>query len=81
MGGIGAGYPNFLWSGHAHCLVLGALVMMPLLLGMNLIQQWEIVFIQLGYVAIYAYLLIDLEWNRWSVDSLFQSRNANGRKL
>lgn len=61
-------------------LVLGALVMMPLLLGMNLIQQWEIVFIQLGYVAIYAYLLIDLEWNRWSVDSLFQSRAAKGGK-
>lgn len=55
-------------------LVVGALVMMPLLLGMNLLQQWEIVFIQLGYVAIYAYLLIEREWNWWSVDSLFQSR-------
>lgn len=62
-------------------LVLGALVMLPLLLGMNMLQQWEIVFIQLGYVAIYGYLLIDREWNWWSVDSLLAGRGAGqGRR-
>jgi thiosulfate dehydrogenase (quinone) large subunit len=66
----------FLGAATRIALILGALVMLPLLLGMNLIQQWEIVFIQLGYVAIYAYLLSAREWNWWSVDSLFQSRGG-----
>jgi thiosulfate dehydrogenase (quinone) large subunit len=57
---------------------LSALWMLPLLFGMNLLQQWFIVLLQLVYVVIFAILLYFREWNSWSVDALM-GRNPGRR--
>ncbi len=46
--------------------------MVPLLFGMNLLQQWAIVEIQLVYVLLYFLLLVFREWNDYSVDGLMR---------
>jgi thiosulfate dehydrogenase (quinone) large subunit len=51
-------------------LVLGTLLMLLLLFGSTLIQQWEIAFIQLTYVAFYVGLLVTLHFDRFSLDAL-----------
>ena len=51
-------------------LVLGTLLMLLLLFGSTLIQQWEIAFIQLTYVAFYVGLLVTLPFDRFSLDAL-----------
>jgi hypothetical protein len=48
--------------------------MMPLLFGMNILQQWAIVEIQLMYVLIYFLLLFFREWNDYSVDGWMRRR-------
>ncbi len=57
-----------------YTLFLGALFMMPLLFGMNILQQWAIVEIQLVYVLIYFLLLFFREWNDYSVDGWMRRR-------
>ncbi len=52
-------------------LVVGALVMTILVIGTNLAQDWLVAGLQLPYCFIYYYLLIHLEQNSISVDSMF----------
>jgi thiosulfate dehydrogenase (quinone) large subunit len=47
-----------------------ALWMLPLLFGMNLLQQWFIVLLQLVFVVFFGILLYFREWNAWSLDEL-----------
>jgi thiosulfate dehydrogenase (quinone) large subunit len=51
-------------------LVLGTLLMLLLLFGSTLIQQWEIASIQMIYVAFYVGLLVTLPCDRFSLDAL-----------
>ena len=58
--------------GTRYALFVGGLFMVPLLFGMNLLQQWAIVEIQLVYVLLYFLLLVFREWNEYSVDALMR---------
>ena len=51
-------------------LIVGALVMTILVIGTNLAQDWLVAGLQLPYCFIYYYLLIHLEQNSISVDSM-----------
>jgi thiosulfate dehydrogenase [quinone] large subunit len=51
-------------------LIVGALVMTGLVIGTNLAQDWLVSGLQLPYCFIYYYLLIHLEQNTASLDSL-----------
>jgi thiosulfate dehydrogenase (quinone) large subunit len=51
-------------------LIVGALVMTGLVIGTNLAQDWLVSGLQLPYCFIYYYLLIHLEQNSASLDSL-----------
>jgi thiosulfate dehydrogenase [quinone] large subunit len=59
-----------------YALLLGGLFMLPLLFGMNILQQWAIVEIQLIYVLLYFLLLFYHEWNDYSVDALRRNRKT-----
>ena len=64
------GFLVLIGLGTRYALFLGGLFMVPLLFGMNLLQQWAIVEIQLIYVLFYFLLLVFREWNDYSVDGL-----------
>jgi thiosulfate dehydrogenase [quinone] large subunit len=68
------GFLVLLGAATRYTLFLGALFMMPLLFGMNILQQWAIVEIQLMYVLIYFLLLFFREWNDYSVDGWMRRR-------
>ncbi len=51
-------------------LIVGALVMTILVIGTNLAQDWLVSGLQIPYIFIYYYLLIHLEQNSISVDSM-----------
>jgi thiosulfate dehydrogenase [quinone] large subunit len=51
-------------------LVVGTLLMLQLIFGTTLIQKWEIVSIQLIYVAFYVGLLATVRHDRFSIDGL-----------
>jgi thiosulfate dehydrogenase (quinone) large subunit len=51
-------------------LLMGTLLMLLLLFGSTLTQQWEIASIQMIYVAFYAGLLGTLSYDRFSLDAL-----------
>src|ERR1700722_1580656 len=51
-------------------LIVGALVMTGLVIGTNLAQDWLVSGLQLPYCFIYYYLLIHLEQNSVSLDSI-----------
>jgi thiosulfate dehydrogenase [quinone] large subunit len=51
-------------------LAIGTLLMLLLIFGSALIQQWEIVSIQMIYVAFYAGLLATVRFDRFSLDGL-----------
>jgi len=55
-------------------LVLGSLLMLLLLSGMALLQQWAIVGLQMTYVLFYVILIYRLEDNRWSLDSFLAKK-------
>jgi thiosulfate dehydrogenase (quinone) large subunit len=55
-------------------LVSGALLMLVLIFGSTLIQQWDIASIQMIYVAFYAVLISQIRCDRFSVDRLRQRR-------
>jgi thiosulfate dehydrogenase [quinone] large subunit len=50
-------------------MIVGALVLMVLVIGTNLAQDWLVAGLQLPYCFIYYYLLIHLEQNRMSLDA------------
>jgi thiosulfate dehydrogenase [quinone] large subunit len=52
-------------------LIVGALVMTGLVIGTNLAQDWLVAGLQLPYCFIYYYLLVHLEQNSLSLDSMF----------
>ncbi len=52
-------------------MIVGALVMMGLVIGTNLAQDWIVSGLQLPYCFIYYYLLIHLEQNSISLDAIF----------
>jgi len=52
-------------------LIVGALVMTALVVGTNLAQDWLVAGLQLPYCFIYYYLLVHLEQNSISLDSMF----------
>ncbi len=66
------GFLVLIGLGTRYALFLGGLFMVPLLFGMNLLQQWAIVEIQLIYVLFYFLLLVFREWNDYSVDALMR---------
>jgi thiosulfate dehydrogenase (quinone) large subunit len=68
------GFLVLLGAATRYTLFLGALFMMPLLFGMNILQQWAIVEIQLVYVLLYFLLLFFREWNDYSVDGWTKHR-------
>jgi thiosulfate dehydrogenase [quinone] large subunit len=55
-------------------LVLGTLLMLLLIFGSTLIQQWEIVSVQMIDVAFYAGLLATIRYDRFSLDGLRQRK-------
>jgi thiosulfate dehydrogenase (quinone) large subunit len=55
-------------------LVIGTLLMLLLIFGSTLIQQWEIVSVQMIDVAFYTGLLATVRYNRFSLDGLRQRK-------
>jgi thiosulfate dehydrogenase (quinone) large subunit len=55
-------------------LVIGTLLMLLLIFGSSLMQQWEIVSVQMIYVAFYVGLLATVHYDRFSVDGLRQRK-------
>ena len=51
-------------------LVAGGLVILCLVIGTNLAQDWLVSGLQLIYALLYYYLLVHLDQNRYSVDGL-----------
>jgi thiosulfate dehydrogenase [quinone] large subunit len=51
-------------------LIAGALVIMCLVFGTNLAQDWLVSGLQLIYAFLYYYLLVHLDQNRYSIDGL-----------
>jgi thiosulfate dehydrogenase (quinone) large subunit len=58
-------------------LIGGSLVMIFLMAGITLAQDWSTAGIQLIYCVIYFLLLARLEWNRFSLDALFRLRASS----
>jgi thiosulfate dehydrogenase (quinone) large subunit len=57
-------------------LVIGTLLMLLLIFGSTLTQQWEIVSVQMIYVAFYVGLLATVRYDRFSLDGI---RHGNRR--
>jgi thiosulfate dehydrogenase [quinone] large subunit len=55
-------------------LIAGALVMLVLVFGTNLAQDWNVAGLQLIYCFLYYYLLAHREWNTLSVDARLLGR-------
>jgi len=55
-------------------LVLGTLLMLLLIFGSTLIQQWDIVSVQMIDVAFYTGLLATVRYDRFSLDGLRQRK-------
>ena len=55
-------------------LVIGTLLMLLLIFGSTLIQQWEIVSVQMIDVAFYTGLFATARYNRFSLDGLRQRK-------
>jgi thiosulfate dehydrogenase [quinone] large subunit len=55
-------------------LVIGTLLMLLLIFGSTLIQQWDIVSVQMIDVAFYTGLLATVRYNRFSLDGLRQRK-------
>jgi len=53
-------------------LIAGGLVIMCLVIGTNLAQDWLVSGLQLIYAFLYYYLLVHLDQNRYSIDGLRQ---------
>ena len=51
-------------------LIAGGLVIMALVFGTNLAQDWLVSGLQLIYAFLYYYLLVHLDQNRYSIDGL-----------
>ena len=51
-------------------LVIGTLLMLLLTFGSTLIQQWEIVSVQMTYIAFYVVLLATVRYDRFSLQGL-----------
>ena len=51
-------------------LVIGALLMLLLIFGSALVQQWEIVSVQMTYIAFYVVLLATVRYDRFSLQGL-----------
>lgn len=68
------GFLVLIGAGTRYALFLGGLFMLVLLFGMNILQQWAIVEIQLVYVLLYFLLLVLRDWNDYSVDGLMRRR-------
>jgi thiosulfate dehydrogenase (quinone) large subunit len=58
-------------------LIAGSLVMVLLMAGITLAQDWNVAGTQLIYCIIYFVLLARLEWNRFSVDTLFRTPTSS----
>ncbi|MGH9773122.1 MAG: DoxX family membrane protein [Candidatus Acidiferrales bacterium] len=56
-------------------LVGGALLMIFLLFGKCMQQDWATVAIQLAYAFFYFVLLVSRRWNRFALDSVFRPRS------
>lgn len=53
-------------------LVMGTLLMLLLIFGSALLQQWEIVSVQMIYIAFYVVLLATVRYDRFSLQGLRQ---------
>ena len=51
-------------------LIAGGLVIMALVIGTNLAQDWLVSGLQLIYAFLYYYLLVHLDQNRYSIDGM-----------
>jgi len=54
-------------------LIAGAIVMIVLVIGTNLAQDWEVAGLQLIYCFIYYYLLARIDLNAYSLDNMMHS--------
>jgi thiosulfate dehydrogenase (quinone) large subunit len=54
--------------------VVGSLLMIFLIFGMGILQNWEIVGLQMNYVFFYFLLLFFIEWNYFSADEWLLSK-------
>ena len=55
-------------------LTAGSLLMILLLAGTSLLQNWSVAGLQLGYLAFYAAVLATATCDRFSIDGVFRSR-------
>ena len=55
-------------------LTAGSLLMILLLTGTCLLQNWSVAFLQLGYLAFYIALLASATRDRFSIDGVLRSR-------
>lgn len=55
-------------------LIGGAVLMIFLLFGKSMQQDWATVAIQLGYAFFYFVLLVSRRWNRFALDSVFRRK-------
>ena len=55
-------------------LAVGSLLMILLLSGTCLLQNWSVAGLQLGYLAFYAAVLATAACHRFSLDSILRSR-------
>jgi thiosulfate dehydrogenase [quinone] large subunit len=49
-------------------LIMAVSLMATLVFGMNLLQDWELVFRHLVYVFVFSHLVANLEYNQFSLD-------------
>lgn len=57
-------------------LVAASVVMMGLIFGMSLRMNWNVVFLQMFYSALYFMLLMSREYDRFSIDALLAKGGA-----
>ena len=62
-------------------LAAGSLLMILLLSGTCLLQNWSVAGLQLGYLAFYAGLLATAACDRFSLDRVLRSRVGSGRRV
>jgi thiosulfate dehydrogenase (quinone) large subunit len=62
-------------------LVAGSLLMILLLSGTCLVQNWSVAGLQLGYLAFYAGLLATAACDRFSIDRVLRSGVSSGHRV
>jgi thiosulfate dehydrogenase [quinone] large subunit len=56
-------------------LVMGSIIMILLIFGSGMIENWEVIPSQLIHVAFFTVLLIYIAYNDWAVDNLLEKKS------